>query len=214
MPPLDRAQLPNLLTMLRGLIAVMFFIAVGFYGYPDEGVAWLWIATGLFVIGAITDFLDGYLARRWKVVSAFGRVMDPFCDKLLVMGAFVMLAGARFEIPQWAQDGHWITNATGVAPWMVVVMLARELFVTSARGVAESAGIEFGASWTGKAKMVLQATVIPIVLALVAAFPPGTYVWSASIIHTLIWITVIATVVSGLPYAAAIPKLMRQKERS
>ncbi|MCH2142869.1 MAG: CDP-alcohol phosphatidyltransferase family protein [Phycisphaerales bacterium] len=206
------AQLPNLLTMIRGLMAVMFFIAVSNYHSPNQGVFWLWIATGLFIVAAITDFLDGYLARRWQVVSAFGRVMDPFCDKLLVIGAFVMMSGARFEVPEWTQSGHWITNATGVMPWMVVIMLGRELFVTSARGVAESAGIAFGASWTGKAKMVLQATVIPIVLGLIAVAPPAMHEWSAWAIQTLIWITVLVTVLSGIPYAMAIPQLMRQKD--
>ncbi len=212
MPTARYAQLPNLLTMIRGVMAVMFFIAVGFYDGPDQGVAWLWVATGLFVIAAITDFLDGHLARRWHVVSAFGRVMDPFCDKLLVMGAFVMMAGARFEVPEWAENEHWITNATGVMPWMVVVMLGRELFVTSARGVAESAGIAFGASWTGKAKMALQATVIPIVLGLVAAAPPSTHAWSAWVTQLLMWMTVLVTLLSGIPYAMAIPQLMRQKD--
>ena len=64
----------------------------------------VFVAIGLFILAAITDALAGYLARRWEVVSTFGRLMDPFCDKVLVLGAFIYLAGPRFVVPRWV-DG-------------------------------------------------------------------------------------------------------------
>lgn len=205
-------HIPNLLTMARGAMAVMFFVAISLYRYPDEGLFWLWVATGLFIVAAATDYLDGYFARRWQVVTAFGRVMDPFCDKLLVLGAMVCLAGPRFLIPEWAAEDRLLTMASGLAPWMVVIMFAREIFVTSIRGVAESSGLAFSAKWSGKAKMMFQSVAIPIVLVLIATAPPGQHAWSAWTIQILMWATVAVTVWSGLPYLAALPTLMQQSK--
>jgi len=207
-------SIPNLLTMARGVMAIMFFVAISLYRYPEEGQAWLWVATGLFVVGAATDFLDGYLARKWQVVTAFGRVMDPFCDKLLVLGAMVCLAGPRFLVPEWAEEDRILTMASGLAPWMVVIMFAREIFVTSIRGVAESSGLAFGAKWSGKAKMMFQSVAIPIVMVLIATAPPGAHAWSAWTIQILMWATVAVTVWSGLPYLAALPGLMQETRNS
>jgi CDP-diacylglycerol--glycerol-3-phosphate 3-phosphatidyltransferase len=202
-------SIPNLLTMARGVMAIMFFVAISLYRYPDEGLTWLWVGTGLFIIAAATDFLDGYLARRWQVVTAFGRVMDPFCDKLLVLGAMVCLAGPRFLVPEWVEEDRLLTMASGLAPWMVVIMFAREIFVTSIRGVAESSGLAFGAKRSGKAKMMFQSVAIPIVMVLIAIAPPGLHAWSAWTIQLLMWATVAVTVWSGLPYLAALPTLMQ-----
>ena len=88
-----RDQIPNILTMARVLFAAGFFGALSFYRFPDTGVFWGNVAVGLFVIAAITDALDGALARRWNVVSTFGRIMDPFCDKVLYR-AFIYLSAA------------------------------------------------------------------------------------------------------------------------
>jgi CDP-diacylglycerol--glycerol-3-phosphate 3-phosphatidyltransferase len=195
-------------------MAIVFFVAISLYRYPDEGQAWLWVATTVFIVAAATDFLDGYLARRWNVVSAFGRVMDPFCDKLLVLGALVCLAGPRFLVPEWAEDGRLLTMASGLAPWMVVVMFGRELFVTSIRGVAESSGLTFNAKWGGKAKMMFQSIAIPITMILIATAPPGEAAWSAWTIQILMWATVAVTVWSGLPYLATLPSLMKHTSQN
>ena len=132
-----RQQIPNILTLLRVVFAGCFFGALSLYRFPETGIFWGNVAIGLFVIAAITDALDGHLARRWKVVSNFGRIMDPFCDKVLVLGAFIYLSGGRFMVKEWFDDDRLLTMASGVYPWMVVVILARELFVTSIRGVTE-----------------------------------------------------------------------------
>jgi len=202
-------HIPNLLTMARGIMAVLFFVAISLFRYPDHGDGWLAAATALFVLAAATYFLDGYLARRWDVVSAFGRVMDPLCDKLLVLGAVVCLAGPRFVVPAWEEADNLIVLATGLMPWMVVVMLARELFVTSVRGVAEARGVQCGAKWSGKAKMMLQSAVIPIVMVLILAAPPAAHAWSEWTIKGLVWLMVLVTIWSGIPYIAVIPTLMR-----
>ena len=207
---LKRDQIPNILTLARVFFAAGFFGALSLYRFPDTGVFWGNIAVGLFVIAAITDALDGGLARRWNVVSNFGRIMDPFCDKVLVLGAFIYLSGGRFMVKEWFDQDHVLTMASGVYPWMVVVILARDLFVTSIRGVAESQGIAFGAKFSGKLKMIFQSVAIPLVLFLVVNFPLTEYAWIFWLCNGLMWSTILITVWSGIPYLFGIRGLMGQ----
>ncbi|MAB82934.1 MAG: hypothetical protein CMJ24_05800 [Phycisphaerae bacterium] len=201
-------QIPNILTILRVVFAAGFFGALSFYRVPDTGVFWGNVAVGLFVIAAVTDALDGALARKWDVVSTFGRIMDPFCDKVLVLGAFVYLSGGRFMVKEWFEEDRLLTMASGVYTWMVVVILARELFVTSIRGVAESQGVAFGSKASGKLKMILQSIAIPVVLFLVVNWPPTDFGWNLWICNSLMWITIAITIWSGIPYLFGIRTIM------
>lgn len=199
-----RAQIPNLLTVLRLVLAVVFFVVLNVYRFP-AGPAWaLWTALVLFVVAALTDALDGYLARRWRVESGFGRVMDPVVDKVLVLGAFMYLAGPRFALPEAAGQ------VSGVYPWMVVVMLVREMLVTSGRSLMEGGGTRFGALPLGKAKMILQCVAVPVVLAIVWLDPtaPGQR-WAAILRDVLVYVTVVVTLLSGLPYLWRARTLLR-----
>lgn len=202
--PFQRA-LPNYLTILRLFIAVGFFTLLALWTYPIRDLiitprhpVWPYLAAAaLFGLAALTDAIDGPLARRWKVVSRFGRVMDPFADKVLVIGAFIMLAGPRFAIDDPAKP---FFQVSGVHPWMVVVILGRELLVTSIRAAAEEAGVDFSANWSGKAKMILQACTIPTILVTlgITEVTPGT--WGRTLITSAMWTTLIVTIISGLPY--------------
>ncbi len=202
-----RRSLPNLLTMLRLLLAAAFFVFLGIGSVRisaglESGAIFstrtlLYLTGGLFIVAALTDALDGYLARRWNTVSVFGRIMDPFADKVLVVGAFICLCGPKFQttLPDGTHD-----QLTGVAPWMAVTVLARELLVTSIRGWLESQGIDFSASMSGKIKMMLQSASIPTILILLAitnAHPGDT---ARLIIDIVTWAMVIATIVSAVPY--------------
>jgi len=209
MPSPLQKQLPNYLTMARLLFSLIFFIALSFYRYPDTHPALLDLALFLFIIAAITDWLDGALARRWKVISPFGRIMDPVCDKVLVIGAFVFLAGPMFAIPdsqlptdQLLSQIHTNTPRmiSAVYPWMVVLILGRELLVTAIRGFMESEGIAFGASWSGKAKMILQSIVIPILLLSIAHFDPINNHNIQLLQQILVYLTLTVTILSGWPY--------------
>src|SRR5207248_2263233 len=112
----------------------------------------------VYCVAAATDFLDGYLARKWKVEGAFGRIVDPFADKILVLGSFIFFAGKNFIIPDPDQPHpHVVKTITGVAPGIVVILLARELLVTTLRGISESGGQSFAAVWAGKFKMGFQS---------------------------------------------------------
>lgn len=202
-----RRWVPNALTGSRLLFAAAFFVLLSVWNYPARDLVitprhpvwpYLW-AAALFGLAAVTDAIDGPLARRWKTVSKFGRVMDPFADKVLVVGAFIMLAGPTFgiEIP-----GRPQFQVSGITSWMVVVILGRELLVTSIRSVMEQDGLDFSASASGKAKMVVQACVIPFILVVLGITPVDHGSWGRIVIDIAAWLTVGITILSGIPYVS------------
>lgn len=211
---------PNALTGLRILIAIAFFILLSVGDYPVRELVvtpkhplWRYLgAAALFGLAALTDALDGPLARRWKVVSKFGRVMDPFADKVLVVGAFVMLAGPSFFLDDTPASKHY--QVSGVYPWMVVVILGRELLVTSIRAVAEEEGIDFSAEVSGKAKMILQACVIPFILVMLGITEVHRGTWGRHVIDLAVWVTVGVTAASAAPYVARGIAVLRKASRA
>ncbi len=204
-------HVPNALTALRLILAGVFFGMLSYYQYDVQGrrgdPVWLNIAFIIYLIALITDFLDGYLARLWKVEGAFGRVVDPFVDKVLVLGSFIFFAGKNFTVPQTnpGEIPENVTTITGVVPWMVVIILARELLITSLRGGSEEKGQNFGAAMSGKLKMVLQSLTILIVLIYVNYLNrllrhPKLETWARHTRDVCIWATVAVTLISGLLY--------------
>lgn len=135
--------LPNLLSLFRILIIPLL---VYLLTYTDRYSAFL--AAALFIFAALTDFFDGYLARRTQSVSDVGKILDPLADKLMVASALIMLA---------AMDRP---NEPSVPAWLVVVILARETAVTVIRGIALAEGIVMQAESLGKYKFILQAFAI------------------------------------------------------
>lgn len=199
-PPGTKGKLPNVLTGARLLFAVAFFVLLALFNGSDHtATRWaLPTAMVLFIIAAVTDFLDGYLARKWNAVSVFGRVMDPFADKILVLGAFVMLAGPNFRLNE---SGAMLS---GVAPWMVVVIIARELLITSLRGLCESRGINFSAMQAGKLKMIVQSVSVPLILLLAwLATAHPTINKDDPLLAGVFWVaiaTTLVTAISAAPY--------------
>lgn len=195
-----RDSIPNALTVARVALAVGVIALLSTYDHTARELWPLPVAAALFIVAALTDTLDGILARRWNAVSVFGRVMDPFADKALVLGSFIVLAGPGFA----NIDG---TPMAGVTPWMVVVLLARELLVTSIRGVMEGAGVSFAANRAGKAKMILQSVAVPLILVLLWLGPRDAMgdpvLWVRAAIGVAAWVTVLVTVISGWPYVVA-----------
>ena len=148
----------------------------------------------IFIIACVTDWLDGYLARRNNQVTTLGRVLDPFVDKVLICGAFVFFAGAGFVD---SSD----QNMTAVAPWMVVVIIARELLVTALRSLSESEGHSFGADLFGKIKTIIQMITAGLIMFLVAHGRLGDPQSVTTILaRVLLWMTIAITVFSGLNY--------------
>lgn len=206
-------QVPNLLTASRLVLAGVFFGLLSRYQYVPEPTkiyrpeALLHAAFVVYLVALITDFFDGYLARRWQAASLFGRITDPFVDKVLVLGSFIFFAGKNFVIPEpdLGDIPNNVKTITGIAPWMVVLILARELLVTTFRGVAEASGQDFGAAFTGKLKMTLQSITILVILTYVnfrGYLQAHGWENPTRIIRDIfIWATVAITVYSGLAYA-------------
>ncbi len=203
------SHVPNILTGGRMVLAVVFFVLLSWYQYEGRGDPFLLAsAFVVYVVALVTDFLDGYLARRWKVEGAFGRVVDPLVDKVLVLGAFIFFAGKNFIMPGTVAnvgDPHMVGHPiTGVVPAMVVIMLARELLVTSLRGSSEASGHSFGAAMSGKLKMGFQSGTILVILVYVNfyndLFSHGYERGARYFRDFCIWGTIIITVISGFQY--------------
>jgi CDP-diacylglycerol--glycerol-3-phosphate 3-phosphatidyltransferase len=130
-------SLPNLLTLMR-------ILAIPLVGWllTHPGPREAWIAMFVYLVASLTDFLDGWIARRFGLVTALGKLLDPLADKLLVISALLMLAV--------------LPRQPGIPGWILVVIVGREFAVTGLRSIAASEGIVLGADATGKAKMLLQ----------------------------------------------------------
>lgn len=212
-------HVPNLLTASRLVLAAVFFALLSRYQYEAPGKrgdpTLLGIAFGVYAVALLTDFLDGYLARRWKAGSAFGRMTDPFVDKVLVLGSFIFFAGKNFVIPEDDPGAvpDNVKTITGIAPWMVVLILARELLVTTFRGMSESTGKDFGAQFSGKLKMTLQSVTILVVLAFVNFRPwlrDHAIEKAGTIVRDIfVWATLAITVYSGLAYVRKAADMFR-----
>lgn len=222
---MDYRQIPNLITTARLVLAVVFFSILSWYQYGGRGHSTL-LTAGFFIclIAITTDWLDGYLARKWKVESGFGRVVDPFVDKILVLGSFIFFAGKNFIISDPSDPVPYVVKTiTGVTPAMVVIILGRELLVTSIRGLAEKAGVQFGADRWGKIKMVLQSITILVIITYVyfheivhkhfPGFLAGYDRWAGLFRDVMIWITLIATVASAWGYLRRSVQLMQPAGR-
>jgi CDP-diacylglycerol---glycerol-3-phosphate 3-phosphatidyltransferase len=174
-------NLPNQLTAGRFVLALILFGLIA-------AESWLWCLL-VFVVAAFTDWLDGYLARRQNLMSTLGRILDPLVDKVLMCGLYICL------LPIGNRDG-WLW------PWMVTVVVARELVITGLRSWMESHGARFGADWMGKFKMVMQcAAAIAVFVAFLV--PEGSGPWNLFfdwVRNALIWSMVLITLLSGLQY--------------
>ncbi len=206
-------NIPNQLTIGRVFLSVAFFVLLGCYVADTTAGPWLLNAAFIvFVVAGITDFLDGYLARKLNQTSTFGRIVDPFVDKVLVVGAFAMLAGSNFTLPAGATDHQlplWLTGgmASAVQAWMVVAVLAREFVVSAIRGYSESQGISFAATYAGKIKMIVQLVAIGTVLFQLANIAQP--LWAVWLKVILVWLSVIITVLSGLAYVHKASDLLK-----
>ena len=188
-----KINLPNQITIGRLFLSIIFFFMIAqFRARTEPPSLWLmdWCA-GLFIIAGLTDIVDGYLARKHNQITAFGRVIDPFVDKMLVIGAYMFLAGQGFI----DRDGRSLTY---VQDWMVVIILGRELLVTSLRGVTEASGRSFAANFYGKVKMFLQTFTASWVMFKVAH--PGAPPVLVAMTPWLVYLTVAITFLSAVPY--------------
>jgi CDP-diacylglycerol--glycerol-3-phosphate 3-phosphatidyltransferase len=175
--------LPDQLTLGRAL-AVPVVVVLFAWDFTNHE----YVATGVFVVAMATDQVDGWLARRWNQTSAFGSLLDPIADKVLVLAALVMLV------------------AEGVAPaWMVAAIVAREFLVSGLRLAAIEKGVVIGARDLGKLKTWAQAVAVGI-----GGFAAAG-AWSSDIAWWALLVAVLLTWLSGLDYARVAPRILRDE---
>lgn len=165
-------NLPNKLTVLR-VIMVPFFV---FFMLTDVGgAANKWIALALFVIASLTDMLDGKIARKYNLVTNFGKFMDPLADKLLVCSALICLIELE-ELPAW----------------MVIIIISREFIISGFRLIASDNGVVIAASYWGKFKTTFQMAAVVLLILDIEQLQLLTSI--------IVWIALILTIVSLVDY--------------
>jgi CDP-diacylglycerol--glycerol-3-phosphate 3-phosphatidyltransferase len=165
-------NLPNKLTILR-VIMIPFFVV--FMLFPITGGTDKWIALALFVIASLTDMLDGHIARKYNLVTNFGKFMDPLADKLLVCSALICLVDLK-RIPSW----------------IVIIIIAREFIISGFRLIASDNGVVIAASYWGKFKTTFQMLMICLMIADLGPLELLTEI--------VMWVALVLTVVSLADY--------------
>ncbi len=182
-------NLANKLTLLRIMLVPVFMIFLlnkipfSIVNIQVQEI----IAVGIFIFAAITDTLDGYIARKKNQITNFGKFMDPLADKLLVSSALISLV----------QMGR-------LSAWVVMIIIAREFTISILRAVAASEGIVMAASWWGKAKTVTQ--IIAIIAILLNNFPFKYINFPFDMV--MMYIAVIFTIISGVDYIRVNQKIL------
>ncbi len=185
---------PNILTFMRLGLTFIFLAMILYWPRISDRPWFLDIAFVLFVIAGLTDVVDGHIARRWNATSKFGRIIDPLVDKVLVCGAFICFA--LIGVPKLF---GWGPTQLALVQWIVVgILLAREIYVTVLRHIAEARGINFAAVRLGKIKMFVQVFAIGTVLIKVAHVPAAWGDWFTIVVFALM---VAITIASGLQAA-------------
>lgn len=168
-------NLPNKLTILRVIMIPFFVLALLYNGGQNQTLRY--VAAAIFIIASLTDMLDGKIARKYNLVTNFGKFMDPLADKLLVCSALICLVELK-ELPAW----------------MVIVIISREFIISGFRLVASDNGVVIAASYWGKFKTTFQ--MIAVVL-LIVGIPALSMVTTA-----VVWIALVLTVISLVDYIA------------
>ena len=176
-------NLPMALTYAR-MIAAPLILGILMSGWGAAG----WIAAVLFILASLTDWLDGHYARKYGVESNMGRLMDPIADKILVLGAIVMLLAM-----------------SRVDPVMVFLLLARDIFIGGVRAVAAAGNVIIAAKPFGKLKTAFQMTAIPFLL----VYEPIFSVPIADLGYYALWVSVGLSLFSGAEYTIAFYKNRR-----
>ena len=176
-------NLPNKLTMLRVIMIPFFIVFLLIPITPYDK----WIALAIFIVASLTDLLDGKIARKYNLVTNFGKFIDPLADKLLVCSALICL----IELGK-------------IPAWMVIIIIAREFIISGFRLVASDNGVVIAASYWGKFKTTFQMAAVCLLIADIAAIHVVTQI--------ILWIAVILTVVSLVDYLIKNKEVMKDKK--
>ncbi|MCK4259632.1 MAG: CDP-diacylglycerol--glycerol-3-phosphate 3-phosphatidyltransferase [Halanaerobiales bacterium] len=184
-------NLPNKLSLLRIVLVPVFLIfLLAQFGLPFEPYA-KYFAIAIFILAALTDSLDGYIARKHGLITKLGKLMDPLADKMLISGALIALV-----------------SMGEISAWPAFIIIAREFAVTGFRSIASAEGVVIAASIWGKMKTVLQIIAIVAVMVDFSIFslPFGFD-------NILIWIATIVTILSGVDYIVKGRHILRSEKQ-
>jgi CDP-diacylglycerol--glycerol-3-phosphate 3-phosphatidyltransferase len=192
-------NLPNQLTLARLALSLIVFAAIPF--------GWYRTALTLFLLAAGTDWLDGYLARRYNLVTTLGRILDPFADKVIICGTLIFL----LDVPDSG------LSKLGLGAWLVVLVVARELLITVLRSFLEQQGADFSAALSGKLKMGAQCALVGLSLGFLCWplwFPdtPVAPAWYALMVQVSVVAAAGLTFFSGVAYVMKAIRLFQQLE--
>jgi CDP-diacylglycerol---glycerol-3-phosphate 3-phosphatidyltransferase len=188
--------LANKVTSVRFLLCILYYVLLTMAAGKPSSSRDVQLLTTIFILNQIiawSDILDGYLARKYQEVTHFGRIADPLVDKILVVGSFIFFLVL--------DPLHHIFTA-----WFAVVVLGREFLVSGIRGAMEAAGIPFPASVWGKIKTAIQNVTVGTGIGYACWFP--TTRWTELLTITLMWATLVATVMSGITYVLSARKFL------
>ncbi len=176
-------NLPNKLTIYRVILIPFFiiFLLIPITSYDK------WIALAIFIVASLTDLLDGKIARKYNLVTNFGKFMDPLADKLLVCSALICLIELN-KIPSW----------------MVIIIIAREFIISGFRLVAADNGVGIAASYWGKFKTTFQMVAVCLLIADLEMLNVITQI--------ILWIAVVLTVVSLIDYLIKNKNVMKESK--
>jgi CDP-diacylglycerol--glycerol-3-phosphate 3-phosphatidyltransferase len=174
-------NVPNLLTLLRILLVPVLVVAL-----LDQTSGGDVLAAIVFAIASLTDAIDGYIARSRGAITTFGKLMDPIADKLLIVAALFSLV-----------------SLDRLAPWIAMVIVAREFAVTATRMAVAPSGVVIAANWWGKAKTIVQVLTIFLLIAF-----DNSPLW----LDLLTYVMVAITIVSGVDYFFGLRRLLREAE--
>ncbi len=160
---LKKMNLPNKITILRIILVPIFIV---FMALPTDWAWTKWTALGIYIVASLTDFVDGYISRKYNMVTKFGKIMDPLADKLLVSAGFVMLTGL------------------GIIPaWISIIIIFRDFCVTAFRNFGSDHHSDVGAVFSGKIKTVFQLIGISLAILAISLYTSyngfGEFIFSA-----------------------------------
>ena len=174
-------NLPNKLTIFRVLLVPVYV----FFQMTDILAGnGKWIALGVFIIASLTDTLDGIIARKYNLITNFGKFMDPLADKLLVCAAFICLVEQQ-----------------KVAAWVIIIIISREFIISGFRLVASDDGVVIAASYWGKIKTVFQIIMVIMLIMDIKQIQIITDI--------VMWITVALTIISLIDYLMKNKKVLK-----
>ena len=176
-------NLPNKLTVLR--VCMIPFFVVMLLLNSGENQTYRYIAAAIFIVASLTDMLDGKIARKYNLVTNFGKFMDPLADKLLVCSALICLVDLK-QLPAW----------------MVIVIISREFIISGFRLVASDNGIVFAASYWGKFKTTFQMISVILLIVRIPALTVLTQI--------CVWTALVLTVISLVDYIAKNHKVLTE----